>query len=345
MDLKSSNKAVWIALIANMLIFIVKIISSKIANSTAMFSEALHSLADLFNSFFLLLGLKLSTRPPDEEHPFGYGKEVYFWSFVAAIFMLGVTSTGSITKGYRQIVEDIPLTNYIIPLTALVVSILFEIVAVYFAIQGVIKDTNCEVKGWRMIPASFKVIKEVSNPAVKFVFFEDIAALSGVVLAFIALSIAGLTDLHILDGIASILIGVILGILALLLALENREMIIGKSAQERVEQEIGDLAMRVSRVRDIHSLKTMYLGPRNLLVNMEIEVNPYMTVDQSDEVIEEVENVIRENQPMAQHFSIEVLADEHHKDWVTKAEKRWSKKGFYIDRKGQLRKNRRKYKH
>jgi cation diffusion facilitator family transporter len=322
MDFKSSHKAIWIALFANLSIFIVKFISSRLAGSAAMFSEALHSLADLFSSIFLLVGLRLSLRPPDDEHPFGYGKEVYFWSFVASVFMLGVTSTGSITKGYHSIVEGELINNFFIPLMALLISIIFEIVAVYFAMLGVLKDVNWEVKGWRMITASFKAIRKVTNPAVKFVYFEDMAALFGVVLAFIALSVAGLTEIYILDGIASILIGLILGVLALLLAIENRELIIGRSAQDNVEQAIGDLAMKVRHVKDVHSLKTMYVGPRNLLVNMEVEVHPRMRVGQSDEIIEDIEKAVRHHLPIAKHFSIEILADDQHKDWYTRDEKR-----------------------
>jgi divalent metal cation (Fe/Co/Zn/Cd) transporter len=126
--------------------------------------------------------------------------------------------------------------------------------------------------------------------------------------------------MYILDGIASILIGLILGVLALLLAIENRGLIIGRSAQYNVEQAIGDLAMKVRHVKDIHSLKTMYVGPRNLLVNMEVEVNPRMRVNQADEIIEDIENVIRHNLPIARHFSIEILADDQHKDWYTRDE-------------------------
>lgn len=107
-----NTRPVWIALAANIGIFIVKLFSALISGSSAMFSEALHSMADTFNSLFLLVGLHTGQRPADDEHPFGYGKAVYFWSFIASVFMLGVTSTGSILKGIEQLKHPVIIDDY-----------------------------------------------------------------------------------------------------------------------------------------------------------------------------------------------------------------------------------------
>lgn len=316
--LKAYNtRALWVALGANLSIFAIKAVSALISNSAAMFSEALHSLADLVNSIFLLIGIRLAIRPADEEHPFGYGKEVYFWSFVASIFMLGVTSMGSLLKGYGQIKDPHPLEHFSLTIAALVIATCIEAIAVHSAMQGVLREAGHNAHGLKLIPESFQVLEKVANPAIKLVFFEDLVAFFGVVLALAAIVAVKLTNYLILDGLVSILIGVTLSILAITLAYENRELIIGRAATDSLEQLIGDIALNTPRVKDVHSLKTMYLGPKSLLVNMEIEVDPHMTVDKMDDVVADVESRIKQKIPIAHHFSIEVLADDQVPHWET----------------------------
>jgi cation diffusion facilitator family transporter len=315
MDSQSSRKAVWVALAANLSIFMVKAVGAWISGSSAMFSEALHSLADMFNSIFLLVGLYLALRPADDEHPFGYGKEVYFWSFMASIFMLGVTSMGSIYKGYHSLTDPQYITDLGLSMAALGVSILVEIYAVYVAMTGVVRDVGVSAKGFDLIPKAFRNVGRVANPTVKFVFFEDLIALAGVLLAALALTLVELTGSTLFDGIVSILIGLLLGGMALMLAKENREMIIGQAAPDSLEQEIGDTALSVDLVTDVHDLKTMYVGPQDLLVNMEIEVSPDTTVEEMDDIVEHVEEQIRRKVPSVKHISIEVMPDDHIQDW------------------------------
>lgn len=310
-----STKAIWAALGANFAIFVIKLISAIISGSAAMFSEALHSVADFFNSIFLLIGMRLAVRPEDEEHPFGYGKEVYFWSFLASVFMLGVTSMGSIFRGYHQIIDPEPLENFNLVIGALILTIIFECYAVYSATRAVLADAGREEKGFAMFTKVFDAVGDVKNPAVKFIFFEDMVALSGVFLALIAIILVKYTGKLVVDGVVSMLIGVILAILALLLGLENRSMIIGRAADDETELNIGNLAMTIPHVRDIHSLKTMFVGPHSLLVHMEIELTPELVVEKADDVIALVETVIREKVPEAKYFSIEIMADDYHKDW------------------------------
>ncbi len=315
MDAHSSRKAVWVALGANLAIFMVKAVGAWLSGSAAMFSEALHSMADMFNSMFLLVGLYMALRPADNEHPFGYGKEVYFWSFMAAIFMLGVTSAGSIYKGlqnlfYPQHIDDLGLS-----ITALGLSILFEAYAVYTAMNGVVRDVGITATGLSLIPRAFSNVRYVANPAVKFVFFEDLIAFVGVILAVTALVLIQVTGSTFFDGAMSILIGIMLGVMALMLAKENRERIIGQAAPDALEQAIGDSAMSVSQVFDVHDLKTMYVGPQDLLVNMEIEVSPDTTAAAIDDIVENVEEQIRRKVPTVKHLSIEVMPDDHIQDW------------------------------
>ncbi|HWJ03623.1 MAG TPA: cation transporter dimerization domain-containing protein, partial [Verrucomicrobiae bacterium] len=201
---------------------------------------------------------------------------------------------------------------------ALGVSILFEIYAVYVAMNGVVRDVGVSTHGLGLIPAAFRGVVKVTNPAVKFVFFEDIIALLGVILAALALILIKLTGSAFFDGMISVLIGLLLGVMAVLLANDNREMIIGQAAPDVVEQAIGDAAMSIDEVYDVHDLKTMYVGPQDLLVNMEIELSSETTVEMMDEIVEDVEEKIRHSIPSVKHISIEVTPDDHVQDWPTR---------------------------
>jgi cation diffusion facilitator family transporter len=308
-------KAVWIALFANLLIFVTKAIAAWIGNSAAMFSEALHSLSDLVNSIFLLLGMKLALRPADMDHPFGYGKEVYFWSFIASVFMFGVTSMGSLTRGYHQVVDPHPIEAVELLAIALSLAVLFETFAVRAAIRAVLNDVGVQARGLKVIAAAFKNINNVSNPAVKFVFYEDSAALVGVIVALIAVAISHITNNIIFDGIASIIIGIILGVMAIMLAYENRDMIVGRAAQPNIIKRIGDIAMKVPGVTDVKEIKTMYIGANSLLVNMTIETKPRLNIEYADDVVAEVEKRIVKRLNIVKEINIEVIADDKVSDW------------------------------
>jgi len=311
----TDSKAIWTALFANFGIFLVKMIASWWGNSAAMFSEALHSLADLVNSIFLLLGIKLASRPADIEHPFGYGKEVYFWSFIASVFMLGVTSMGSLTRGFHQITEPHAIQGLGLIVSCLLVAFIFEIYAVSVATKAVLAELAKPIKGLRAIRVSLKNINRITNPAVKFVFFEDLAALVGVIIALLAVLISYATGNPIYDGLASIIIGLILGLLALILAYENRDMIVGRAAHPRIVEKIGDIAIGVEGVTDVKEVKTMYIGSNSLLVNMTIETKPRLDVEVADDVVAEVEKQIVTKLDMVKEINIEVIADNNFADW------------------------------
>jgi cation diffusion facilitator family transporter len=316
----SGFRAVWIALFANLSIFLTKAIAAWVGNSAAMFSEALHSLSDLVNSIFLLIGMKLACRPADIEHPFGYGKEVYFWSFIASVFMFGVTSMGSLTRGYHQVVNPHPIAAVELIIMALSLAVLFEIYAVRAAMRAVIKDVGLEVRGFKIISTSIKNINHVANPAVKFVFWEDLAALVGVVLALTAVFVSEMTNNIVYDGIASIVIGVMLGVLAIMLAYENRDMIVGRAAHPNIVRRIGDIAIKTPGVTDVKDIKTMYIGAHSLLVNMTIETKPGLNIELADDIIAEVEKRIVKRLDIVKEINIEIIADNNVNDWEREKE-------------------------
>jgi cation diffusion facilitator family transporter len=249
------------------------------------------------------------------EHPFGFGKEVYFWSFIASVFMFGVTSMGSLTRGYHQVVDPHPIEAVELLAIALSLAVLFETFAVKAAMRAVLNDVGVQARGLKVITTSFKNINNVANPAVKFVFFEDSAALVGVIVALIAVAISHITNNIIFDGIASIIIGIILGVMAIMLAYENRDMIVGRAAQPNIIKRIGDIAMKVPGVTDVKEIKTMYIGANSLLVNMTIETKPRLNIEYADDVVAEVEKRIVKRLNIVKEINIEVIADDKVSDW------------------------------
>ncbi|MGE5404681.1 MAG: cation diffusion facilitator family transporter [Candidatus Saccharibacteria bacterium] len=311
-----NSKPVWFALAANLLICLTKFVAALFSGSSAMFSEALHSVADSFNSVFLLIGLKSGSRPADDDHPFGYGKEVYFWSLVASIFMLGVTSSGAIIKGIHQIKTPTAIENYLITFGALGFAVIFEGVAVNVAARAVARETGQAASRFPSI--WLKAIKNVGcvgNPSIKFVFYEDSISLLGVIIALVGLVMVKLTGWLIIDGIVSVFIGLLLAFMALVMASENRVLLVGCAADDGIELRIGKSALQMKEVTDIHSLKTMKIGPSALLVNMLIEVDPELPVEDVDDVVDKVEENIIKSVPEVQHCTIEVMADDGVKDW------------------------------
>jgi len=301
------SRPVRIAFAANIGIFIVKAASAWMTGSAALFSETLHSLADSMNSVFLILGIYLASRPADRMHPFGYGKEVYFWSFVAAMFMLGIISTSSVYRGYDQITHDQAVVNINIALIALAVSMALESVAVSFAVQGLTRCAN--QMGGVCTKNPFKAFKAVNDPTLKLIFVEDTVALFGVSIAFVFLFVVGQTNLHVLDGYASIIIGVVLGVLAIFLATENREKLIGAAADEVTEKRIADLARTEPGIKAVLSVKTMFMGSNRMIVHLMVELDPQIRLEKLDDLMQNVEKRIKREVPTVLDCFIEPVAD------------------------------------
>lgn len=296
-----------IAFAANIGIFLVKAVSAYITGSAALFSETLHSLADSMNSVFLILGIFLASRPADRTHPFGYGKEVYFWSFVAAVFMLGVVSFSSIYRGYDQIIHEQTVENINVALAALAISIALEAVAVSFAVRGLTRCAN--QFGGVCTKNPFKAFRAVNDPSLKLIFVEDTVAMFGVSIALVFLFIVGQTDLHVLDGYASIIIGIVLGVLAVFLAMENRQKLIGAAADEVTEKRIADLARIEPGIKDVLSVKTMFMGSNRMIVHLLVEFDSQIRLDMLDDLMQDVEERIKREFPSVLDCFIEPVAD------------------------------------
>lgn len=327
LSLEYKTQAIIRALVANIGIGIIKLTCFFFSKSSAMLSEAIHSLLDSFNSFCLLIGLKRGCKPADSEHPFGYGLEANIWALFASLLML-VGTFASIKSGVNKFIHSQTetqqlLQNYHFIAIALIGSILFEAWAVKSAAGAVLKEMNIKASNdFEAFFKSAKLIKHVKSPTTKFVWYEDTAALAGVVVAFLAVTIAKfimpIEYAYIPDSIASIIIGLILLFLAFYLMKNNMNFLTGTAAEPQVEEMIKDIACNVYGVSSINDLKTMDMGASGLLVNLEIEVAPDIPIKEADDIAERVEHLICSKIKNIADVTIEMAADDADENWEDK---------------------------
>lgn len=313
MDDPSGSRTLKISVFSNLGLFFVKGALALSCGSAAMYASTLYSLSNSVNNVLSLLGLKMSSRPADAEHPFGYGKEIYFWSFVASVFMLGFASTGAISQGYNQIAEKQDITTSIWPVIVLSLALVYECFLLKNALNLIAKSF-----GSSSIKNSLRRFRRYNNPVNKILILQSAAAVIGTVVSLSAMLITRWTGNYLFDGMASIMVGLILGSMALVIAYQLKDMIIGRSCNPATVQLIGDLAMKVPGVMDICDIKTMYMGSQCLLVNMEIQVKCDLNVDKVDDVVNEVEKTVKSNLQTVKHINIETVADDKVQGWNSK---------------------------
>ena len=256
----SSKKVIYAALAGNALVSLTKFTAALLTGSSTMFSEGVHSLVDTGNQVLLLLGLKRAQKPADEQFPFGYGKEVYFWSFIVAILIFAVGAGISIYEGVQHILSPEPIKNPIINYIVLVLAMVFEGAAWYFAFTQFSR-----AKGkWGYIEA----VKKGKDPSIFVVLFEDTAAMLGLIVAFVGIYLGQTTGNPNYDGYASIIIGLILGGTAVWLAYETKGLLIGESANSALVSEVRNIAGSYSSVEHVNEVLTMHMGPEYVLVNL-----------------------------------------------------------------------------
>ena len=328
-DEKTRISAVIRAFIANIGIAGVKFICFLFSSSSAMLSEAIHSGVDSFNSICLMVGIKRGSRPADNEHPFGYGLEANVWAMFASILMLGGTFIAfysGFDKFFNNHDHSDLLNNYPYMAVALIFTILFESWAVASASRAVLAEMQISEKNiFLQFIQSLKYIRKIKSPTTRFVWYEDVAALTGVIVAFIALTISKFLMppelVHVPDGIASIIIGFILLILAIYLLKHNVNSLTVQSAEPRVEETIRKIAENIHGISSVVELKTMDLGSSGLVVNMTIEVDPETQMKDADDIADMLERKLRKRIKNINHITIELQAHDAEDNWEEKFEK------------------------
>jgi cation diffusion facilitator family transporter len=292
-----SKKVIWAALAGNSLIAVTKFIAAFITGSSAMLSEGIHSLVDTGNQVLLLYGLKRSETPPDENFPFGHGKEIYFWSFVVAILIFAVGAGISLYEGIVHILHPSlpgnPTVNYIV----LALAVLFEGAALLFAFREFTK-----AKGkWGYLEA----VRRGKNPSLFVVLFEDSAAMLGLAMAFLGVYLTHATGNPVYDALASIAIGLILGGTAIWLAYETKGLLIGESANREIVHGIRIIASSYPQIDTVNEVLTLHMGPDFILANISLDFVDTVPAGHVEKVLEQIRTAIKEEYPQVKRIFAE----------------------------------------
>ncbi|MCU7872996.1 MAG: cation diffusion facilitator family transporter [Candidatus Thiodiazotropha sp. (ex Lucinoma borealis)] len=292
-----SKKVIFAALIGNSLISITKFVAASITGSSAMLSEGIHSLVDTGNQGLLLYGIARSKKPADEDFPFGHGKEIYFWSFIVAILIFALGGGISIYEGIKHVQHPEPMSSPLVNYIVLGLAIIFEGAAWLFAFREFSR-----AKGkWGYVEA----IQRAKDPSIFVVLFEDTAAMLGLVVAFAGIALTQLTGIPVFDGIASIIIGLILVGTAVWLAYETKSLLIGESANPAVVQGIRELVSSKASIECVNEVLTMHMGPDFILANLSVDFRDSITADEVERTIGEMDGSIKEQFPQVKRIFIE----------------------------------------
>lgn len=293
----SSKKVIYAALIGNGLIAITKFAASVFTGSSAMMSEGIHSTVDTGNQLLLLLGLKKAKKPADKQFPFGHGKEIYFWSFIVAIMIFAVGAGISIYEGIHSLMDPHPVENPYINYIVLGLAMIFEGFAWYFAWKEFDK-----ARGER---GYYEAVRKEKNPTLFVVLFEDSAAMLGLIVAFVGIALSQYTGLLIFDGIASIVIGLILGVTAAWLAYETKGLLIGESADPEIVTGITSLATNYNFISGVNEVLTMHMGPNYILLNLSVNLKDTSNISNVEKNISTLSSRIKKEYPLVKRVFVE----------------------------------------
>lgn len=294
---QGSRLAVIAALAANSAIAVAKFIAAAITGSAAMLAEAIHSVADSGNQGMLLWGMTVSKRGGGARHPFGRGKEVYFWSFMVAVMLFVGGSVFSIQHGVNALRQPHAVESFGVSVAVLSGAILFEAGPLVVAVR----EFN-RVRGSR---ALWRTLRDTKDAPLLVVLFEDSAAVTGLVVALVGVVASHLTGNPRWDALASILIGVLLAVVAFFLAFEIKGLLIGEAAGRRDRATIRARVLAHTNVTGVDRLLTMHMGPEDILVNLDVQLVKGLSGEEVHQTIEDVEEAIQTALPAARNIFVE----------------------------------------
>ena len=306
MSTSGGTRAIVAALLANLGIAITKFIAYLLSGSSSMLAESVHSLADSGNQVLLLIGGRRANRAATAEHPFGYGRERYIYAFLVSIILFSVGGVFSIYEGVHKVQHPEPINVPWVPIGVLLIAIVLE----SFSLRTALSESAPERRGISIL----EFVRRAKAPELPVVVLEDIAALVGLVLALVGVSAAVITGNGVYDGIGTIFIGLLLIVVAVLLGAETKSLLVGEGASERDVQAIRAAATDGAGVEQIIHMKTLYLGPDELLVAMKVAVSPTNSAQDVSAAINAVERRVRAAVPLARVIYIEpdIFDPDHH---------------------------------
>ncbi len=283
------NIVLYGALAANLGIAVAKFVASAISGSSSMLTEGVHSLVDSGNQLLLLYGQRQARKPPDRAHPFGYGRELYFWSFIVAILIFALGSGVSIFEGIDHIRRPEPLRDPLINYVVLGIAVLLEGSSWIIAVREF--DASRGGARW------WSAIRRSKDPAGFIVLFEDSAALIGLAVAGAGVWASHYFDDARIDGVASVIIGVVLGIVAILLAREAKGLLIGESADPSLIETARKILDQRPEIVAVNHVRTVHTAPDAVFVAISAEFVPELPMGQGEAIIEEVEASMKQALP------------------------------------------------
>jgi cation diffusion facilitator family transporter len=299
-----SKIAVYGAIAGNLAVAVTKFLGAAITGSSAMLSEGIHSTVDTGNGLLLLFGMKSSQRPADAEHPFGHGKELYFWSLIVAILIFGLGGGVSAYEGVLHMRHPAPLKdahwNYII----LACAVVFEGTSFGIAMRSFLKE-----KGQRPF---WEALRESKDPTTYTVLAEDSAALLGLCAAFAGVYASHRLQMPVLDGAASVVIGVLLAAVASLLIFEARGLLVGEGVDRKTAESIIRIAASDPRVARVAKPLTMYFGPEDILLALDVQFKDQLPAEEITDAVSQIETRVREAHPSIKRIYIEAASLRQH---------------------------------
>ena len=296
---EESDGTVLLAGAANLAIAIAKVVAGLLSGSTALLAEAAHSVADTLNQAFLLTALRRSRKPADARHPFGYGMERYFWSLLAAVGILVLGAGFSIAEGVRAVFDPEPIAALAMIYSVLAISFVFEGTSWLRAITQVRREA-------REHGVPFLTHLKNAEPAVKTVAFEDSAALIGLLIAAIGVTLAVVTGHHVWDGMASIAIGLLLIVVAFTLGRDNKAMLIGRALPDDVQRQIRGIIDDTPGIEGVLELLSLRLAPDQVLVVATVDLADMRTTGSAiEQLAERIDADVRREYPMVRHLYLD----------------------------------------
>jgi len=286
---QASRKVVWIALAGNLAIAATKFAAAAVSGSSAMLSEGVHSLVDTGNEVLLLYGMHRSALPPDRLHPFGYARELYFWTFIVALLVFALGAGVSIYEGIGRLLSHEAVGHANVAYAVLGISFVFEAVSWRVALK--------EFRRTKGLRGYLQAARESKDPSTFTVLFEDSAALLGLLFAFAGVFLAEYLQMPALDGVASLAIGGLLALAAAFLARESKDLLVGEAAHPRLEASVRALARAAPGIRHVNNVLTAQLGPEQVIVALSAEFDDALDTSRIEAGVERLETAIREKHP------------------------------------------------
>jgi cation diffusion facilitator family transporter len=277
----SSRRVIYAAIAGNLAVAATKLAAAMFTGSSAMLSEGVHSLVDTGNEALLLYGMSRAAVRPDREHPLGHGREIYFWSFVVALLVFALGAVVSFVEGMNHILHPHPIESPMVNYVVLALSALFDGTTWWIALRS--------FKGRKPYAELFGAVRESKDPPSFMVLFEDSAALLGLLVAFAGSFLSVQLNLPVLDGIASLVIGLVLGVTATVLARETKGLLIGERADEGIIASIKQLAEDMDGIAHANGIITVHLAPQQIVVALSLEFDDALRTPEIEAKVGELE--------------------------------------------------------